>query len=126
MGGSGDRCLTRIVDACKAQGVPEPEYEVNGGFVSIVFRRATNGDDSVNDSVNDRRNDSLNDSLNDSVNETYLTIKANPGIQRKRISELTGKSIPTVDRHIALLAKASLIEHRDSDKTGGYYPVAKG
>ena len=108
----------------------EPEEEVNGGVVRIVFRRATNGDDSVNDrrndSVNDRRNDSVNDSLNDSVNETYLTIKANPGIQRKRISELTGKSIPTVDRHIALLAKASLIEHRDSDKTGGYYPVAKG
>ena len=117
--GSG---VSRMVDACKAQGVPEPEYEVNGGFVRIVFRRATYGDDSVND----RRNDSLNDSLNDSVNETYLTIKANPGIQRKRISELTGKSIPTVDRHIALLAKASLIEHRDSDKTGGYYPVAKG
>ena len=117
--GSG---VSRMVDACKAQGVPEPEYEVNGGFVRIVFRRATNGDDSVND----RRNDSVNDSLNDSVNETYLTIKANPGIQRKRISELTGKSIPTVDRHIALLAKASLIEHRDSDKTGGYYPVAKG
>lgn len=65
--------------------------------------------------------DSVNDSLNDSVNKTYLTIKANPGIQRKRISELTGKSIPTIDRHIALLAKANLIEHRDSDKTGGYY-----
>ena len=63
----------------------------------------------------------LDDSVNDSVNNTYQTIKANPGIQRKRISELTGKSIPTIDRHIALLAKASLIEHRDSDKTGGYY-----
>ena len=107
--------MSRMVDACRAQGVPEPEYEVTGGFVRIVFRRTTNGDDSVNDS--------RNDSLSDSVNETYLAIKANPGIQRKRISELTGKSIPTVDRHIALLAKASLIEHRNSDKTGGYYPV---
>ena len=29
--------------------------------------------------------------------------------------------IPTIDRHIALLAKSNLIEHRDSDKTGGYY-----
>lgn len=65
--------------------------------------------------------DSVNDNLNDSVNKTYLTIKAYPGIQRKRISELTGKSIPTIDRYIALLAKANLIEHRDSDKTGGYY-----
>lgn len=106
----------------KAQGVPEPEYEVNGGFVSIVFRRAT---EKTDEGVNDRRNDRVNDSLSDSVNETYHTIKANPGIQRKRIAELTGKSIPTVDRHIALLAKASLIEHRDSDKTGGYYIVGK-
>ena len=36
--GSG---VSRMVDACKAQGVPEPEYEVTGGFVRIVFRRAT-------------------------------------------------------------------------------------
>ena len=28
-----------MVDACKAQGMPEPEYRVNGGFVTIVFRR---------------------------------------------------------------------------------------
>jgi len=77
----------------------------------------------VNGPVNgdDRVNDSRNDSLSDSVNGTYQAIKANPGIQRKRISELTGKSIPTIDRHIALLAKSNLIEHRDSDKTGGYY-----
>ena len=36
--GSG---VGRMVDACRAQGVPEPEYEVTGGFVRIVFRRAT-------------------------------------------------------------------------------------
>lgn len=41
--------MSRMVDACKAQGVAEPEYEVNGGFVRIVFRRATKGDDSVNE-----------------------------------------------------------------------------
>jgi len=52
---------------------------------------------------------------------TIYTIKANPGIQRKRISELTGKSIPTIDRHLALMTKSNLIEHRGSDKTGGYY-----
>ena len=35
--GSG---VSRMVDACKAQGVAEPEYEENGGFVKIVFRKA--------------------------------------------------------------------------------------
>ena len=96
-------------------------------FTAVLWRKegvATgdgNHNDSRNDSRNDRANDSLNDGLSDSVNSTYQAIKANPGIQRKRISELTGKSIPTIDRHIALLAKSNLIEHRDSDKTGGYY-----
>jgi len=75
--------------------------------------------------VNDRRNDIVNDSridrLSDSVKTTYLIIKANPGIQRKQISGISGKSIPTVDRHIAVLVKEDFIEHRDSDKTGGYY-----
>lgn len=112
--GSG---VGRMVDACRAHGLPEPEYVVNGGFVTIVFRRPIGTVDDKDDSVNDN----VNDSLNDSVSNTYLTIKANPGIQRKRISEITGKSIPTIDRHIALLAKSNLIEHRDSDKTGGYY-----
>lgn len=79
---------------------------------------------SGNDDVNGEINDSRNDSLSDSVNATYLAIKANPGIQRKGISAITGKSVPTIDRHIAKLFKEDLIEHRDSDKTGGYY--AKG
>ena len=35
--GSG---VGRMVDACHAQGVPEPEYEVSGGFVRIVFKRS--------------------------------------------------------------------------------------
>ncbi len=47
--GSG---VSRMVDACKAQGVAEPEYEVNGGFVRIVFRRPE-GAGVVNGPVNE-------------------------------------------------------------------------
>ena len=110
-------------------GQPAPEYRQNDFMVYATIRQAkdaagqVSGNGGLNGDVNsdDRVNDSRNDSLSDSVNSTYQAIKANPGIQRKRISELTGKSIPTIDRHIALLAKSNLIEHRDSDKTGGYY-----
>ena len=28
-----------MVDACKAVGLPEPEYGTDGGFVWIIFRR---------------------------------------------------------------------------------------
>ena len=34
--GSG---VVRMVDACRTQSMPEPEYEVNGGFVKITFRK---------------------------------------------------------------------------------------
>ena len=97
------------------------EYKAIAKEMSEAKNGEGNGD--VNDSPNDKVNDSRIDSLNDSVKTTYLSIKANPGIQRKGISDLTGKSIPTIDRHLAKLVKEKLIEHKDSDKTGGYYPL---
>ena len=108
-----------VIDRCVELGLRKPEFRQDEDFMVTLWRRE--GVTAGNDNHNDSRNDKVNDSLNDSVNSTYQAIKANPGIQRKRISELTGKSIPTIDRHIALLAKSNLIEHRDSDKTGGYY-----
>ena len=97
------------------------EYKKIAKEMSGTKNGDVNGD--VNDSRNDRVNDSRIDRLNDSLKKTYDTIKANPGIQRKGISDITGKSIPTIDRHISQLVKEDLIEHRDSDKSGGYYPV---
>lgn len=63
----------------------------------------------------------VNRNNDDKVNDTYLIIKDNPGIQRKGISDFSSKSLSTIDRHIAILVKSGLVEHRGSDKTGGYY-----
>lgn len=52
---------------------------------------------------------------------TYTIIKLNTGIKRKDISTISGKSLPTIARHIDVLAKDGLIEYRGSRKTGGYY-----
>ena len=124
-----DRMFREMAEA----GLPAPEYKQNEFMVFATIRQAKDaagqvaGNGRLKGNVNglangdDSLNDRANDSLNDSVNSTYQAIKANPGIRRKRISELTGKSIPTIDRHIALLAKSNLIEHKDSDKAGGYY-----
>ena len=61
-----------MIDACRVQGVPEPEYEVKGGFVRIVFRRTTgkttDGDDSRNDSVSGGVNGYVNGYVNGEVN----------------------------------------------------------
>lgn len=82
--------------------------------IEIGASRIVNG-------VYDKQNDKQNDKLSDSVRNTYKVIKANPGLQRKGIALIVGKSVPTIDRHIAILVKKSLVEHRDADKTGGYY-----
>lgn len=56
--GSGVR---RMIDACKAEGVNEPEYELRPGGVALIFIRPDNsGNDTQNDTqkvVNDTQND---------------------------------------------------------------------
>ena len=50
-------------------------------------------------------------------------IKDTPGINKPKLIKLFGKSRATVERAIAELVSASRIEHRGSNKTGGYYPL---
>ncbi len=71
-------------------------------------------------------NEALNDALkglSESVKATYEIIRNNPGIQRKDIILKTNRGSSTIDRHLAILIEKKLIEHRDSKKTGGYYPL---
>ena len=103
-------------------GEPELKNKFEIDVVELVLPIPVRGaNDRVNDSRNDRVNDSRNDRINSSMMVTLTIVRSNPGIQRKGISDISGKSISTIDRHLAILVKEGLIEHRDSDKTGGYY-----
>ena len=124
-----------MVDACRAQGVPEPEYVENGGFVMIVFKRPVK-ENGIDDSEKDNQNSALNGPVNGPVNglvndpvnglsgslkEVYLIVLNNPGIKIKQVAALRHKSESTVKKQLATLKNMDLIEYRDSDKTGGYY-----
>ena len=39
--------VSRMVDACKAVGLPEPEYGTDGGFVWITFMRPNSVTNSI-------------------------------------------------------------------------------
>ena len=118
----GGRGILDIFTLCKEAGLPEPEYDFVPNFVCLRIRFKEPLTPRLSgDRHNDRPNDSRIDRLNKSVKATFLVIERNPGLQRKRIAELVGKSIPTIDRHLAILIKEDLIEHRDSDRNGGYY-----
>ena len=43
--------VSRMVEACKAVGLPEPEYGTDGGFVWITFMRPNSVTNSITNSV---------------------------------------------------------------------------
>ena len=90
----------------------------HGDAVTTV--KTTIGDEGVNEGVNEGVS-----ALGKGAKETYSIICSNPGINTPRLVSMSGKSDATIERHIALLKKEKMIEHRGSDKTGGYYPVEK-
>ena len=86
----------------------------HGDAVTTV--KTTIGDEGVNEGVS---------ALGKGAKETDSIICSNPGINTPLLVSMSGKSDATIERHIALLKKEKMIEHRGSDKTGGYYPVEK-
>ena len=92
--------------------------------MTIVFRRSVEKSDEVlNEGANEGVNEGVNEGINKAVIETYTLIKNNPGINTPQIVSLTGKGDATIERHIAVLKKKQMIEHRGSAKTGGYYVI---
>jgi len=77
---------------------------------------------------NEPQNEALNGPLNETLNQLSVPVKAaydairtNPGIRRAGIVAHSGLNLPAVKRAITILLSKELIEHRGSDKTGGYY-----
>ena len=124
------RGILDIFTLCKAAGMPEPEYDFVTNFVCLTIRFKNPLVPYVSGELNGALNGELNGAINDalkglseSVKTTYEIIRSNPGIQRKDIIKKTNRGSSTIDRHLALLVEERLIEHRDSKKTGGYYPL---
>ena len=122
-----------IVSEGKSRGIT---YSISGHFSgqSVSKKQANNRFGTKHITDHGELNGSLNGALNGELNgalkglgvsviATFTIIKSNPGIQRKDIISLTKRSSSTIDRHLAVLMKRKLIEHRDSKKTGGYYPL---
>ena len=76
----------------------------------------------INGGINEGVNEGVS-AIGKSAKETYSLICSNPGINTPLLVSMSGKSDATIERHIALLKKEKVIEHRGSDKTGGCYPI---
>lgn len=61
--------VSRMVDACKAVGLPEPEYGTDGGFVWITFMRPNSVTNSI---TNPDTNPNTKPSVNHVLAYTFL------------------------------------------------------
>ena len=62
--------VSRMIEACKAVGLPEPEYGTDGGFVWITFKRPNSVTNSVTNTVtNSVTNSDTNSDTNNNITQ---------------------------------------------------------
>lgn len=134
--GSGTKNLyhyTRLYSGC------DPQLDEGDTFsVTIPLNETYSADKGdpikshkgINDPIKPREgmNETVNEIVNEIVNETVNSIvleliRKTLGIGSAALVPAVGKSRATVMRAVALLKQRHLIEHRGSDKTGGYYAI---
>ena len=100
--------VSRMVEACKAVGLPEPEYGADGLFVWITFKRP---------------NVSAETGGQTTIEQVYSLIKNTPAITRAQLMELTGKSSNTIQKCILKLKQDNRIKRIGSPTFGGYWQI---
>ncbi len=122
--GTGVSCM---VEACKAVGLPEPEYGTDGLFVWITFKRPnavanldTNLD--TNSDTTLKTNQKLSKMQEDIL--AYLTI--NPAASRKELALHIGNSTEDgIKYNLDRLKKLGLIQREGAAK-GGRWKIVNG
>ena len=124
--GSG---VGRMVDSCRAQGVPEPEYVLNGGFVIIVFRRLKTVDNNPKVIQKDTRKvpekyqKKLEHKLSLIQKEIVAYLSDKPFAGRRELSEnIDGLTEGMAQYHLRKLQKDGVIKRVGADR-GGYWEV---
>jgi len=115
------RGVRKVFDECKKHGYPPPVYEVSSGDPGDIQVSIDAAPDAIVDSDTKKANvETINETINEMI---CATIKSNPGISMIRLTTLIGKSRATIARGISSLVRGKRIEHRGSNKTGGYYAL---
>ena len=124
--GSG---VSRIIEACEQQGLPEPTYEVRGGFVYIIFKRSSyiGGNDTQNVVENVVENVGDNfvkvvDKIVTISDSVLYTISENNSITTKKLAEQYSMSMRQMQRIIAQLKDDNRIKRIGPDK-GGHWEI---
>ena len=84
--------VSRMVDACKAVGLPEPEYGTDQGFVQITFMRSNSVIQQVEATSitkNEPTNEPTNELLSVRQKDIIAAIRLKPSITREELADIT-------------------------------------
>ena len=80
--------VSRMVDACKAIGLPEPEFGTDGGFVWITFMRPNSVIKQV-ETTSITKNEPTNELLSVRQKDIIAAIRLKPSITREELADIT-------------------------------------
>ena len=107
-----------IIDKCKSWGLSAPEWEDDGDFKVVLYRKNATENDRANEGVNEGVNEDVTKNLSDKERLVYALIKKNPDITNRVLISKTNFAHATIERAVKKLKEKSLIERVGSDKTG--------
>lgn len=112
--------VSRMVEACKAVGLPEPEYGTDGAFVWITFKRPNSITQEQYLEVWDQK---TTQKLSKKQEEIFVFLKNNPKASRKDITEnISGLTEDGVKYNLKRLKELELIRRVGPDK-GGFWEI---
>ena len=121
-------CVSRMVDACKAVGLPELEYGTDGGFVWIIFKRPNSvikQVEATSITKNEPTNEPTNELLSVRQKDIIAAIRLKPSITREELADITKISLATIKREITTLRNKGYI-NRDGSNKNGLWILLKG
>ncbi len=107
--GSG---VKRIVEACRKQNVPDPEWSLRGGFITVTFRRSPQTNIITDDRKDDRKE------LTDRQRVIVDLMKENDRITISEMTEKTKSSDKSVRRDLIILQQIGYITREGGRKQG--------
>ena len=101
--------IKRVVDACKANGNPEPMFEeMFGGVKATIWIRSNKKHESIDIRI----------SIDDKSKAILSCMSEDPSISVSKISEVTGISSSTINRRIKSMLESGILRREGSDKSG--------
>lgn len=119
MSGTGIR---RIISQCEKNGCQKPIWKTTDDTISLIFPGVRHSHNIENeDKMVDLHMLSSDSSVRESLIRIMEFMQTHENVKLSDISDLLGKSYPTVKRYMRILTDSLLVEYRGNNRSGGWY-----